>query len=224
MCAASPLNVKSLKEQVYDFLREQIHRRILKPGMAVSLDKTSQELGISRTPLRDALIQLEMEGFVTIKARRGIYVNSLSLQEIEQFYQVIGALEQSALLMTGARLESAAIAEMRQLNEGMRHSLQEDQYDRFYQLNLAFHNSYLYPSQNQHLIRIVDNLKKRLYDFPNPEKWLKEWELSSVEEHERLVEYLEQKDVSAAARFVHDVHWGFEYQRTFIVKYYFPEA
>ncbi len=224
MCAASPLNVKSLKEQVYDFLREQIHRQVLRPGMAISLEKTSQELGISRTPLRDALIQLEMEGFVTIRARRGIYVKGLSLDEIGQFYQIIGALEQSALLLAASKLDGDAVRQMLRLNDEMRGSLQKDQFDRFYALNLDFHNIFLCSSHNRQLIRIVDTLKKRLYDFPRQEKWLKEWELSSVEEHARLVEYLMDGDVSSAARYVHDVHWSFEYQRHFILKYYFPES
>ncbi len=223
MSAASPLNMKSLKEQVYDYLRQQIHQHVLRPGMAISLERTSLELGISRTPLRDALIQLEMEGFVNIQARRGIYVNGLSLDEIGQFYQVIGALEQSALMLAGAAIDSKGVHEMRRLNGQMKKSLQEDQFDQFYVLNLAFHNLYLQRSNNQHLIRIVENLKKRLYDYPSQEKWLKEWELSSVGEHDRIVDFLEKGDVSSAARFVHDVHWSFEYQRPFIEKYYFPK-
>jgi len=224
MCAASPLIIKSLKEQVYDFLRDQIHRQILRPGMAISLDRTSQELGISRTPLRDALIQLEMEGFVAIKARRGIFVKGLSLDEIGQFYQVIGALEQSALMVAGPGLNAATVGEMRNLNDEMRRAVQEGHFDNFYALNLEFHNVFLSRSHNQHLIRIVDNFKKRLYDFPFQEKWLKEWELSSVGEHEQVVAYLEQGDVTTAARFIHDVHWGFDYQRTYIEKYYFPNV
>lgn len=222
VCAVSPLNVKSLKEQVYDYLRQQIHLQVLRPGMAVNLERTSAELGISRTPLRDALIQLEMEGFVTIKARRGIYVNGLTLDEIGEFYQVIGALEQSALMMAGSDLDVELVREMRQLNGEMKKSLERDQFDLFYSLNLSFHNLYLNRCNNRHLIRIVENLKKRLYDFPSQERWLKEWELSSVAEHDRMVDYLERGDISAAARYIHDVHWGFECQRPFIEKYYFP--
>lgn len=91
------LFTKSLKEQVYDYLRHEIEKNI-QPGAVINMDATSRKLGISKTPLRDALLQLEMEGFVTIAPRRGIYVNSLALDDIKEFYQVIGALEQSAIL------------------------------------------------------------------------------------------------------------------------------
>jgi DNA-binding GntR family transcriptional regulator len=163
-----------------------------------------------------------MEGFVTIKSRRGIYVNDLSLEEIGQFYQLIGALEQSALLVAYPQMGPKVIGEMRILNNGMKQALEEDEFDRFYVLNLAFHNTFLQRSQNPQLIRIVDNLKKRLYDFPSQETWLKDWEMASVSEHEQVVTLLDQGDVQAAARFIHDVHWGFNYQKGFIERYYFP--
>jgi DNA-binding GntR family transcriptional regulator len=60
------INAKSLREQVYDYIREELSRGKLTPGMAINLNEISQELGISKTPLRDALLQLDTEGFVTI--------------------------------------------------------------------------------------------------------------------------------------------------------------
>jgi len=92
------LNVKSLKEQVYDYLRDQLRSGQILPGSAVNLDETSRKLGVSRTPLRDALLQLESEGFVTIYPRRGVIVNLLSLGDIRNYYQIIGALESTAIL------------------------------------------------------------------------------------------------------------------------------
>ena len=86
------LNLKSLKEQVYEYLREQLHKGKIRPGSFINMDETSRKLGISKTPLRDALIQLEMEGFITILPRKGVYVNVLTLQDIKDYYQVIGAL------------------------------------------------------------------------------------------------------------------------------------
>ena len=76
------INVKSLKEQVYDYLRQQFQKHRLQPGDVINMEATAKKLGISKTPLRDALIQLEMEGFVTISPRRGIFVNALPLDEI----------------------------------------------------------------------------------------------------------------------------------------------
>ncbi|HEY69150.1 MAG TPA: GntR family transcriptional regulator, partial [Anaerolineae bacterium] len=62
---AGLLNLKSLREQVYDYLRHAMNRGELAPGAALNLNQISRKLGVSRTPLRDALLQLEIEGFVT---------------------------------------------------------------------------------------------------------------------------------------------------------------
>jgi len=68
------LNIKSLKEQVYDFLREQMRRGEILPGSVIDMEETSKILGVSRTPLRDALLQLESEDFVAILPRRKVIV------------------------------------------------------------------------------------------------------------------------------------------------------
>ncbi len=100
MSTAASLNIinfKSLREQVYDYLRDAMNRGELGPGANLNLNEISQRLGISRTPLRDALLQLEAEGFVTILPRRGCVVNRLTREEIQELYQVIGALEASVI-------------------------------------------------------------------------------------------------------------------------------
>ena len=91
-------NQISLREQVYHFFWQEMQNGVLAPGTAINLNEISQKLGISKTPLRDALIQLETEGFVTILPRRGIIVNTLSLNDIKSYYEILGALESSALL------------------------------------------------------------------------------------------------------------------------------
>jgi DNA-binding GntR family transcriptional regulator len=215
------LNTASLKEQVYEYLRQEIRNRSLVPGSAINMDATSKKLGISKTPLRDALIQLEMEGFVTIAPRKGIYVNGLTIQEVKEYYQVIGALESSALSVSFSRFKPSHIDRMKKLIQEMRVAIEKDNFNLFYKKNLAFHNIYIDLCGNQWLIQIINTLKKRLYDFVPQEKWVKEWEQSSLKEHELLVEAIEKGDLPAATSAIHDVHWSFEVQEKFIRKYYF---
>jgi len=215
------INTKSLKEQVYEYLREQIHRQDLQAGSVINMEATSRKLGISKTPLRDALIQLEMEGFVTIAPRKGIYVNGLTIDEVKDFYQVIGALESSALSVCFNKIKPSHTDKMEKLNREMKGAVEKNNFNLFYKKNLAFHNVYIHLSGNRSLIQIVNNLKKRLYDFPSQTKWIKEWEESSIEEHQQLVEAIKAGDLRAAAAVIHDVHWSFDVQEKFIRKYYF---
>ena len=71
-----------LRDVVYDYLWTQIREKQFKPGEFVNLNLISQKLGVSRTPLREALIVLEAEGFVQILPKRGIYIKPLTLQDL----------------------------------------------------------------------------------------------------------------------------------------------
>ncbi|MGB4703682.1 MAG: GntR family transcriptional regulator [Candidatus Saccharicenans sp.] len=214
------LNIKSLKEQVYDFLREQMRRGELMPGSVIDLEETSRKLGVSRTPLRDALLQLETEDFVTILPRRKVVVNTLTARDIRNYYEIIGALESIAIIKAYDKLQPQDLDYMEQLNREMKEAIEADNFDLYYEKNLAFHNIYLQASGNEKLMKIVNNLKKRLYDFPRPAGFVKEWEQASIGEHARLIEYLRKGDREGAARFIRDVHWSYEVQEKYIVQYY----
>jgi DNA-binding GntR family transcriptional regulator len=220
--ARGALVIKSLKEQVYDYLRQQFQKHRLQPGETINMDATAKKLGISKTPLRDALIQLEMEGFVTISPRRGIFVNSLPLDEIREFYQVIGALESSALMAAFPELSTAGVKKMDGLNRLMQKAIDADDFDLFYERNLLFHDAFIGLCGNKNLERIINNLKKRLYDFPQKRQWVKEWEESSIREHQEIVDFLAAGDPQSATLFLRDVHWSYAVQEKYIRKYYGP--
>jgi DNA-binding GntR family transcriptional regulator len=214
------LTIKSLKEQVYEYLREQLRSGKLLPGSVINLDETSRKLGVSRTPLRDALLQLEMEGFVTIHARRGVVVNSLSIQDIKDCYEVIGALESTALQHAFSMIGEPEIKAMEKLIQEMKSAIQADNFDLYYEKNLALHDVYLSLCGNDRLVRIVTTMKKRLYDFPRKRGFVKEWELASIIEHQRLLDLIRQAKVTEATAYIRDVHWSFAVQKKFITLYY----
>jgi DNA-binding GntR family transcriptional regulator len=214
------LNVKSLKDQVYDYLRQQLRSGEILPGSAINLDETSRKLGVSRTPLRDALLQLESEGFVTIFPRRGVTVNVLSLQDIKNYYQIIGALESTAVLQAFDKLGEDKIQTMEKIIEGMKTAIESDDFDLYYEKNLALHDVYLASCGNENLVRIVRTLKRRLYDFPRQRGFVKEWELASIAEHTELLQLLKQRKAGEAAAYVRDVHWSYRVQERYINQYY----
>ncbi|MQY56936.1 FCD domain-containing protein, partial [bacterium] len=96
----------------------------------------------------------------------------------------------------------------------------QDNFNLYYQKNLKFHNAFLDLCKNSNLVRIVNNLKKRLYDFPRQRGFVKTWEMSSIREHKELVKLIAQGRRKDAASFIRDVHWSFEVQERFIKDYY----
>jgi len=155
------LNLKSLKEQVYEFLREAMRRGEILPGSVIDMEETSLRLGVSKTPLRDALLQLEMEGFVTILPRRKVVVNVLRPEDIKNYYEIIGALESTALRQAFALLGGPEFEEMTRLNAEMRDAIGRDDFDLYYEKNLAFHDVFLSRCGNANLLKVVNNLKRQ---------------------------------------------------------------
>jgi DNA-binding GntR family transcriptional regulator len=216
----SILNLKSLKEQVYEYLQKQMEKGELLPGSEISMEETSRKLGVSRTPLRDALLQLEMEGFVSILPRRGVVVNHLSIRDIRNYYEIIGALESAALSKGFGKLKKSHIERMQKLNDEMEQAIKEDNFNLYYQKNLKFHQVFLQFGENENMLKIVNTLKKRLYDFPRQEGFVKRWEESSIQEHRELIGLIKEGKKEEAARHLRDVHWSYDVQEKFIKRYY----
>lgn len=214
------LNIRSLKEQVYEYLRERMRTGGLMPGAVIDMEETSRTLGVSKTPLRDALLQLEMEDFVTILPRRKIVVNTLTIRDVRDYYEIIGALESTALLAAFDRLRDTDFKLMERMNEGMKKAIDGGDFDLYYEKNLKFHGTFLDLCGNASLGKIVNRLKRRLYDFPRPKGFVKEWEEASIGEHRLLLDLIKGGKREEAAAWVRDVHWSFKVQEKFINKYY----
>ena len=217
----SPLNLRSLRTQVYDFLRDEMARGGLQPGEFLDLNELASRLGVSRTPLREALLHLESQGFVSILPRRGFKLNELTLDDIRHFYEIVGALEAAALRAVGHSLGIADFARMRAFDAAMTKAVAARNFGRYYDANLAFHDVYLLRSDNARLVSQVHLLKKRLYDWPRREHMMQAWERHSVREHEKFLALLERGNIDAAADHLQHVHWSFTVQERYIRAYYF---
>ena len=221
---SSMLDMRSLREQVYEYLRGQMQKGLIRPGSLIKLNEISQRLGISKTPLRDAIIQLECEGFVTILARRGVVVNRLTLDEIKNVLEIVGALESAVLGSVFHRILPAHLKEMERLNGRMRASIQssafDDTFDQgYYELNIAFHDVFLELSKNTFLRKTIMPIKQRLYDFPRL-SYIADWESINCDEHERLIGFIKEGDRESAVRLWKDSHWSFEAHEKFIREFY----
>ena len=213
------LDVRSLREQVYEYLRGEMHLGRLLPGSFIKLNEISERLGISKTPLRDAIIQLECEGFVTILPRRGVLVNELSIQDVKNILEVVGALEYTVIMSVFDKFDPTKIAEMKRLNDEMISAIHNKAYNNYYKLNIAFHNVFLDLSENTALKRVVMPFKQRLYDFPR-RTYIEEWELINCQEHERFIEHIKKGERKRAALLMRDSHWSYEAYEKFIRQFY----
>jgi DNA-binding GntR family transcriptional regulator len=173
--------------------------------MFVSMNQMMKQMNISRTPLRDALLQLQNEGFVTFLPQRGIQINKLTQKDIENMYEMLGALDSLVLLAVFDRIGMRETEQMKQINEEMGENLAEQNFMRYWNLNTAFHNVYLRLSSNELILNYITIIRQRLFEFGK-----KDWSLRRKQvihnEHLTLIELIGKGDAIEAADFMRDVH------------------
>lgn len=213
------LNTKSLREQIYESLKKEMQDGHLVPGSYINMNLMSARLGISKTPLRDALIQLETEGFVSILPRKGIRVKKLTLKDIQESYEIIGALESFVVRSVFNKFKDSHIKKMERLNEKQYEAIASSDFEKYYKLNLDFHAVFLNLSDNAALRNVITPVKQRLYDFPR-RPYLKEWESQHLREHQEFINCLKNNDVECAVSLLLDKHWAYAAHEKYFQQFY----
>jgi len=157
---ASPpsLSRRALYEDVADRLRSQIFARELEPGSWVDEMKLAADYGISRTPMREALKVLAVEGLVTMKPRRGAYVAEMSRDDVAQIYHLLALLESDAAGEVARRATDEQLERLQQLHERLEKQVR--QRDAFFATNEQFHMALLDVAGNRWRTQIVTDLRK----------------------------------------------------------------
>jgi len=198
--SSAPFPSTALYEQVADRLRQRILGRDLEPGSWIDELKLCGELGISRTPLREALKVLASEGLVTMKLRRGAYVTEMSERDVREAYQLLSLLESDAAAEVATRASDAELAELGELHRALEEALPER--DAFFAANERFHLRVLEIDGNRWRLQIVGDLR-RLMKLNRHHSLFREGRLAeSLEEHRAIVKALLSRDAEACRRLV----------------------
>lgn len=216
----SPIKYKSLTEYVMEYLKQEMEKGNLKPGSRINEKNLCKVLGVSRTPIREALLQLDKEGFVEILPRRSIRIKKLTLKEIEDIYNTIGILEAEAAQKACEKISEEDIERMEKLYQKMEKALIKNNFLSYMEFNRELHNIHIKLCGNDVLQEIISKLRSRLYDFPRIILTIPEWEEKCMKEHKELIELFKKKDKKAIKTLIRDKHWNFQDNYKFIVKYY----
>jgi DNA-binding GntR family transcriptional regulator len=198
-----------LRTQVYKYMRTELIEGNLKPGMSVSMNMLMKKLDISRTPLRDALLQLQSEGFVSFLPQRGIKINELNQQDIENLYEILGALESTILISVYKKLTNKKIEQMRRLNQEMYKCMSDSKIYKYADFNVAFHNVYISMSKNKPLRSLIEIVRQRLFVFGKKD-WSPKMRELNYTEHIEFLDILKEGNAISAGDFLRDVHCNYQ--------------
>jgi DNA-binding GntR family transcriptional regulator len=156
--SALSLAPRALYEEVAELLRQRIFARELEPGSWIDELRISEALGISRTPLREALKVLAAEGLVTMKVRRGAYVTEVSEKDLRDVYHLLALLESDAARVVAERASTEQLAQIQALHQDLENAANDR--DLFFQINEAFHLLLLELADNRWRDQMVVDLRK----------------------------------------------------------------
>jgi DNA-binding GntR family transcriptional regulator len=191
---AVTLSRTSLNDRVYETIKRRLVRRELGPGEKVSLHELAAELGVSRSPVHHALTRLVSEGLLSVKARRGYYVQALTAKALEDGYDVRLALELHAAEVAVGRTSPAELARFRELLEATTKAVSHEDWDA---ANAAFHEHQVDLAGNALLSRFYRDLSVNLMMQVIRGGRL-EARAYLATEHRAIVEAFEAGDVAAA--------------------------
>lgn len=208
-------NSWSLRKEIFEYLSSQIEKGTLKPGSLINVRNLTEELNVSRTPLREALAQLEVQGLVTIMPQRGVLINILTLEDLLDLFEIIGALESQVVKKVFNRITAKKIDTMVRYNQVMGVAIEKGKNRIFHETNIMFHKVFLDLSTNLELTSYIGNLKLRLFGFAVG-SYRDRFKRAIVAEHDVFIELVRDGNQDGAAEYLKDVHWQFNYPENFI--------
>jgi DNA-binding GntR family transcriptional regulator len=160
----------TLKQHAYKLIRKRLLAGSIPPGGRLSDDALAKELGISRSPVREAITQLTSEGLIEYRPRSGAYVRVPEAREVEEWYETRAALEGCAAMRAAVRIGEAQLAELRRLLDEMVALIRTCRQqpgkvadtqlrERFLDLDLAFHMLILRASGNRWILKLVEDCR-----------------------------------------------------------------
>ena len=195
--SALSLAPRALYEEVAELLRQRIFARELEPGSWIDELRIAEALGISRTPLREALKVLAAEGLVTMKVRRGAYVTEVSEKDLRDVYHLLALLESDAARVVAQKASDAQMGQIQQLQQDLENATGDR--DRFFQINEAFHMLLLQIADNRWRDQMVADLRK-VMKLNRHNSLFKEGRIEqSLAEHRDIVDALTTRQPELAA-------------------------
>ena len=194
----APINASvSLRDQAYARLRQAIaDADIYGSREEIRLDERelTEALGVSRTPVREAMSLLEQEGFLRTVPRRGIYIQRKTKKEIVDMIHMWAALESMAARLATQRASDVDIASLRRMFDDFRDATPAEHIDEYSEANIAFHHAIVELSQSQILMDTMKNLFVHVRAIRRVTISQSDRASRSIVDHMRIIEALEQRD------------------------------
>lgn len=183
---------KPLREIVFETLRQAIVQGDMEPGTRLMEVQLAEKLGVSRTPVREAIRQLELEGLVMMVPRKGAYVAGLSTKDCIEVLEIRAALEGLAAQLAAQKVNHKEIQGLSQAYERFCHYVREKDIQGLIDEDVTFHDIIYSASRNERLIQLISGLREQVQRFRVA--YISQFDKASdlVEEHRQILQAISQ--------------------------------
>ncbi|WP_213975042.1 GntR family transcriptional regulator [Tepidanaerobacter acetatoxydans] len=204
-------NYKPLRDLVFAAMREAILSGKLKPGERLMEVQLAEEMGVSRTPVREAIRKLELEGLVVMVPRKGAYVAGLTLKDVAEVFEIRSSLEGLAAALAADRITDEEVEALDNILKEISEAVAKGDIDKVIKKDGEFHQILFSASRNSRLAQMINNLKEqidrfRVQSFSNPVR-LK----SVLSEHKEILDAIKQGDIENAEKLAKEHIYKVEY-------------
>lgn len=198
-------NHRPLREMVYEELKMQILKGAILPGTRMMEVELAEAMGVSRTPIREAIRKLEKEGLVTIKPRRGAYASSISTSDMLEILEVRQNMEGLAAYFAASRMKPDMLDELKHYSDKYNEAFAVGDMDMLIEYDTKFHRCIVDSCNNKVLVQMIEQLQEMVLRF----RYIYYDTFKRAEnmpaEHQQILDAIARGDEDAA-RAAADVH------------------
>ena len=192
-----------LRDVVFNTLREAILKGDLKPGERLMELQLASKLGVSRTPIREAIRMLEQEGLAVTTPRKGAEVAKMTLKDMEDVLEIRDALDELAVRIACQKISDEQLKQLEDMKELFEKSTQTGNVKKIAEADVTFHDVIYEATGNPKLVTLLNNLREQVYRYrveyiKDPKNYP-----TLIAEHEAILESLKNRDVKNAVEAMH---------------------
>ena len=197
----------NLAGKVYENIRDKILGENLPPDTRLISDQLAKEMGVSRTPVKEALLRLEKEGFVVSVPRRGMYVKKFSSAEIKEIYEIREVLEGLAVRMAAVSPDPELLEKMRQACENYKLGIEQKDTDLCIESDLLFHRLLIKTSGSKRLIDMLESFHAQSISIAKREVSYWIYAPTYLDEHRSVINLISQGKGRSAEKKIREHIW-----------------
>jgi len=184
-----------LRDEVYLSIKEAILTGEMAPGERLSIGHLLQEIGFSPTPIREALLKLEQEGFVSRLPKGGFIVSRFTKKDIEEIFDIRSLLESYAISLAIRHIKQEDILWFEKNIRESEQNIMKNKLDKVSTLNTEFHDYLNQLSKNDKLLILIKELRDQIFRYRSAILRVPKKAKVSIDHHKKMVEAIKKKDV-----------------------------